>query len=48
MREHDIRPQALLDEFFTRLRRDAARLVESLDVSPAIRHGAEVLIVLDA
>lgn len=26
MREHDIRPQALLDEFFTRLHRDAARL----------------------
>lgn len=26
MREHDIRPQALLDEFFERLQRDAARL----------------------
>jgi SAM-dependent methyltransferase len=26
MREHDIRPQALLDEFFARLQRDAARL----------------------
>jgi len=28
MREHDIRPKALLDEFFVRLRRDAERLAQ--------------------
>ncbi len=31
MREHDIRPRALLDEFFARLRRDAERLAAHRD-----------------
>lgn len=37
MREHDIRPKALLDEFFTRLKRDADRLARRRHEFVAVR-----------